>query len=822
LVGDDLSLHVQGSGLSTASLIRQDDKRIPVSGGTQRSSSDATFLIRFVSSGVATFPFNRSVYDGTSDDFALRVGCDLACYSGSGQLTLMVRLLPRVASVSPTSAAAGTSVALAGFGLTPKGYNAIVDFTPKYKTSRTEVISVPATVSGSGLSVVAPSRDVVPVATNLRFVVGAGSRDSLAATTADVPSFTVTGFAPVLARLDSVGPVGARRPMIRVGDQQADGTNLTADGGASSLLMTNITTSTRTSTTAAPLPLLTFGSLSLGVQSAGYRSSSTRLPGLTGADSVMFTVPAGSFADTVTRALTITTPVGKQTLQNVMFVPPPSVSELRTFNTSGIDVAVPLSGGTLVRGKQYRLRGTGLVIRTTAGSTPDLVRVSVNGAAATTALATSPTTDAVFTVPTTATSGAVTLTAAGGTATLGSFSVIDAPTAVAIAGLSLSPTSVAGGRSITATVAVNGTIPAGGNAGNIAFTLVSPSDAVVLPSGFVAVTTNPLVVTIPTRAVSSQQTVSIRVSSDPNASSLSQQTASLTLTPPTPTSVALSPTSVAGGTGVRGVVHLNTTAAASAALTVALINSDPTTATIPATAAISGDSAVFNVTTAIVPVDRPVTITATSGGQSQSATLTVKAPALTRAAVQPTSIIPGASSATVTLALSGAVATPTTTTITCDPALTCPANVTLNAGQSTATFAVTARPVPLATAAPIDVALNGVTQRATLTLTPLAVQTLTVSPATVQAGTPSSLTIQLNTAVPAGQSATVAFTSSNAAVTAPSTITFGAGDVTKLVTLTTHGPLTQATVVTITTTFSQATSTTANSSTKTTSVSVNP
>jgi len=505
-----------------------------------------------------------------------------------------------------------------------------------------------------------------------------------------------------------------------------------------------------------------------------------------------------------------------------MFVPPPSVSELRTFNTSGIEVSVPLNNGALVRGKQYRLRGIGLVIRTSAGSQPDLVRVSVNGAAATVALVTSPTSDPVFTVPTTATSGSLTLTTAGGATTLGPFTVIDAPATVTIAGLSLSPTSVAGGRAVTATVAINGTIPTGGSAGNIAFTLASPSDAVVLPSGFIAVTTNPLVVNIPTRAVSSQQAVTIRVSSDPNASPVSQSTASLTLTPPTPTSVTLSPASVAGGTGVRGVVHLNTTAASSAGIAVTLTNSDPTTATIPATAAMSGDSAVFNVTTAIVPVDRPVTITATNGGQSQSATLTVRAPSLTTAAVQPTSIIPGARSATVTLTLSGPVATPTTPTITCDPALTCPTSVTINPGQNAASFTVTARPVPTATGAPIDVALNGVTQRATLTLTPLAVQTLTVSPATVRVGTPSSLTIQLNGAVPSGQSATVAFASGNPAVIAPSTITFAAGDVTKLVTLTTQGQLTQAAVITMTTTFSQATSTTPNSSTKTTTITVNP
>src|SRR5439155_17689115 len=191
-----------------------------------------------------------------------------------------------------------------------------------------------------------------------------------------------------------------------------------------------------------------------------------------------------------------------------------------------------------------------------------------------------------------------------------------------------------------------------------------------------------------------QQTVTIRVSGDPNASPVSEATAALTLTPPTPTSLTLTPAAVPGGTTARGVVRLNTTAAASAGISVSLINSDPTTATIPASAVMNGDSAVFNVTTAIVPADRPVTITATSGGQSQAATLTVRAPSLTNVATQPTSIIPGASSATVTLTLSGAVATPTTATVTCNPALTCPSGVPINVGQNRASFTVTAQPVP--------------------------------------------------------------------------------------------------------------------------------
>src|SRR5262249_6434832 len=93
---------------------------------------------------------------------------------------------------------------------------------------------------------------------------------------------------------------------------------------------------------------------------------------------------------------------------------------------------------------------------------------------------------------------------------------------------------------------------------------------------------------------------------------------------PTVSGLTLNPTSVVGGTSSTGTVTLS--AAAPAATDVALFSSNlnvagvPASVTVPAGAA----SASFTVTTpAAVPASTNVTITASSGGVTRSAVLTV-------------------------------------------------------------------------------------------------------------------------------------------------------------------------------------------------------
>jgi hypothetical protein len=832
LVGDNLTLQVQGSGLSNAALLADSSHGMHVLQTVSASASAATFLVRFDSSGVVTLPLSGLLCDKNlfQSECGLLPGSD---YAGTGQATFVLRVLPKVTSVSPQVASVGSPVAIAGTRLSPKGYSAFVDFVRKYRVGSSQVLSVFATAASGGLQFAASTIPVLADAPTLRYLPVAGSRDSLAVSTVALPSVRVVGYAPNIMVLDSVGGAGARRPMLKLGTATVAGENLVPDQATVTTTTTTTTSTTGViggisspsiTTSISLLPTLVFRSQGLAVQSVGYRATSTRLPGVVGADTVVFTVAAGSaFSDTATGGLTITTPGGSQTTQNVVFVPPPSVSDVRTFNTQGIEVSVPLSGGTLVRGKQYRLHGKGLVVLTGAVTSPEVMRATISGAAATVALAPSPNVDPVITIPQSATTGPLVVTGPGGTSTVGTFTVTDPPPTVTIVGLNLSPTPVTGGQPITATVAINGIVPPGGSAGNIAFESTSSTTPLILPTGLIPVTANPLIVTIPTRAVSTQQFPGLRVSNDPSAAQISSAGGSDIVNPPTPTSVVFAQPSVAGGSTTRGVVHLNTTAPLSAGITVALTNSDPTTATVPATATMNGDTAVFNVSAASIPTDRTITVTATIGGVSQSATLTVHGAALSAVTVSPTSVIPGVSSATVTATLSGAVPVATTATLDCGSVLSCPATLSFAPNQSTATFAVAARtPVSSSTALPIKVTLNGVTQQAMLTLVPLAVQTLTMSPTSVKVGGSTSLTVQLNAPVPVGQTLTVGFAGNSASVAKPSDVTFGAGDVVKLVTIVTGGALTQTTTVTMTATLTQAAMPAPNTSTKTVTFTVTP
>jgi hypothetical protein len=107
--------------------------------------------------------------------------------------------------------------------------------------------------------------------------------------------------------------------------------------------------------------------------------------------------------------------------------------------------------------------------------------------------------------------------------------------------------------------------------------------------------------------------------------------------------------------------------------------------------------------------------------------------------------------------------------------------------------------VPSARDATLAATLNGVTKTATVSIQPFGVQSMTVSPTSVRGGTASSVTISLNRPAPGSGTLTLQLSSSDtsAAIVVPQ-VTFGLGELTKLVTITTRGPQTQPKNVTIT------------------------
>jgi hypothetical protein len=284
--------------------------------------------------------------------------------------------------------------------------------------------------------------------------------------------------------------------------------------------------------------------------------------------------------------------------------------------------------------------------------------------------------------------------------------------------LSLNPTSVIAGSTSTGTVTL--TVPA-------------PADGAVvtLSSSNTAVATVPASVTVAAGATSATFTVSTSPVLPPtyaqtfvtilaaNGGETRYVYLDVTLSPLS--SVALIPSSVIGGGTATGTVILREWAPPGGAV-VALSSSDTSVVTIPATVTVAAGatSSQFPVSTTGVTSSTAVTISATFGGATKSAVLTVTPePLLSSVSVKPTTVR-GGSSATGTVTLSrpaptgGAVITLSSS----NPAVaTAPESVTVAVGATSATFTVSTSRVTASTTVTISAAFDGVTRSAGLSVT---------------------------------------------------------------------------------------------------------
>jgi len=218
--------------------------------------------------------------------------------------------------------------------------------------------------------------------------------------------------------------------------------------------------------------------------------------------------------------------------------------------------------------------------------------------------------------------------------------------ALSISSLTVSPSTVVGGTSATATATLSTAAPAGGA-------------TVTLGSSTATVAGVPASVTVPAGATSASFTITTTPVTATAAVTISgtfagaSRSAVLTVTPvpaaPSLSSVTVTPASVVGGTGATGTVTL-TAAAPTAGAIVALSSSNVTVASVPASVTVAAGalSASFAIGTTSVTASTPVTITGVFGGATRTATLSVNAPA-----PPPPPPPPPAQSATVTVTATG-------------------------------------------------------------------------------------------------------------------------------------------------------------------------
>ncbi len=338
--------------------------------------------------------------------------------------------------------------------------------------------------------------------------------------------------------------------------------------------------------------------------------------------------------------------------------------------------------------------------------------------------------------------------------------------------LTLNPSTVSAGSISVGTVALGAAAPAGGI-------------LVTLASGTTSVATVPASVTIPagsssatfninTNAALAAQGTSV-ISATYNGVKLNQ---TLTVTVLGVTSLSVSPNTVLGSMGSTGTVTLSGNAPTGG--TIVTLNSNSSSATIPAAVTVPSGSATatFAISTNAVSAVTTATITGTLGSSSKNATLTINPAVLASLSLAPNTLI-GGSSSIGTVTLNGAAPTGGTSVVlsSSSASATPPASVVVPAGATSSNFTLTTVSVATTTTATISASQGGVTQTAPLTiLTPL-LQSVSVSPTTVAGGSTSTGTVTLSRAASAG-GVVVSLTSSSADVTVPATVTVAAGSTT--------------------------------------------
>lgn len=183
--------------------------------------------------------------------------------------------------------------------------------------------------------------------------------------------------------------------------------------------------------------------------------------------------------------------------------------------------------------------------------------------------------------------------------------------------------------------------------------------------------------------------------------------------------VTISPASVVGGSNATATITL-TKAAPAGGATVQIASGNSSVATVPSTevTVVAGRrTAKFTVSTLPVASNTPVSISATLG-PTKSASLTVKAPALSTLSLS-ASAVSGGSPVTGTVTLTGNVLADTTVTVTTSNAdATVSSPVVVSAGQSSASFTIETIALTRRSGVSITASENGVTRTRQLTIEP--------------------------------------------------------------------------------------------------------
>ena len=472
---------------------------------------------------------------------------------------------------------AGTAVALQSFTLSPTtvtGGNTATGTLTLNGPAPSGGASVRLSSNNTAVATTAASATVAAGATKATFTVNS-SAVAVSSTATITATYGTTFSAPLTVIPPQVSSLTLNPTSITGGKTSTGTINLTGRAPSGGIAVTLGDNSSSVSTPA----------------------SVTVAAGLT---SATFTVSSTAVATTTTAIVTAT--LGSSSASATLTVNPVQVQSLTLSPTAVV-------GGIGNATATVTLTGA-------APSTGAIVTLSSNNTAAATVPAT-------VTVAPNATTASFTVTSkAVSVAANAAISATYIATALAtltvnplrLSTISLSPTSVVGGTSVTGTATLNGTASSTG----AVVTLTDNSSASSVPSTVtIASGTSSANFTISTSPVSLQTVSTITGTFGASASS------NLTITPPQAQSLSLSPSTLTGGTSSIATVTL-TGNAPTGGTVVTLSSSNRQFATVPTSVTVSAGSrtAQFTVLSLRVSTTTPVTISATRG-TTATATLTI-------------------------------------------------------------------------------------------------------------------------------------------------------------------------------------------------------
>jgi hypothetical protein len=340
-------------------------------------------------------------------------------------------------------------------------------------------------------------------------------------------------------------------------------------------------------------------------------------------------------------------------------------------------------------------------------------------------------------------------------------------TAPGLIRLTLNPASVVGGDITTATVDISSPAPVGGMVVALSSNRsdVTPPATVTVPAGQTSVNAQVI-----TKAVATSQDVVVTATLNGAV-----VTYLINLRPYQLSTLAITPSSVSGGSSYTGRVTLQQ-AAPAGGIVVSLTSSD-SAVSVPASVTIDAGktSVTFSGSTSAVTSTKVVTITATLNGNSVTDTLRVQQPRIKSISLSPSTVTGGTGSQlTVTLDAPAPAGGWVVNLTSSDASATLATTATVVAGQTTVTVPVSTKSVLTRTAVTLTATDVSGSQSTTLIVEPVIGLQLRLSSSSVAGGNSVNLTVELAEAAPK-TGATVALSADNAALIVPVSVKVLAG-----------------------------------------------